>query len=409
MQPGGPVPLGQRRAAARATGARRRCRPRVAPAAHEVGHGPDGQLVGLDRLDLVPGERRRHLAARPGPGEPRAEDRLVRGVLVEVDEDAAAPLLLPPVRRDQVGVPPLELACQRDRRGAHLEAVPARLEADVDVEARCCRSSWGSPRMPSSSSSVAAVQAAARTSSKPMPGLRVEVDAQLVGVRRVVGAVRPQVQAEAAEVDGPHARARCRPPRARWTWCRSGWRHVVDCSQSGAPFGTRFWKKDLPAAPSGNRCSMAGRPPAVLSRWSRDVEVVRDEVELGGAELGEVHLVRAARCAPRGRRPPPCARRPRAPPSTLVTGRRRLRRCCSGVGTPVGVRRDGERARRRGRGRRRRPEPGWRHAGCRSAPPAPRTTPGAWRRPGPSGTARRAARTPRSGSAPRVFRRSRGW
>ena len=35
---------------------------------------------------------------------------------------------------------------------------------------------------------------------------------------------------------------------------------MVDCSQSGAPFGMRFWKKDLPVAPSGKRCSMAGRP-----------------------------------------------------------------------------------------------------------------------------------------------------
>ena len=31
-------------------------------------------------------------------------------------------------------------------------------------------------------------------------------------------------------------------------------------SQSGAPLGTRFWKNDLPSAPSGNRCSIAGRP-----------------------------------------------------------------------------------------------------------------------------------------------------
>jgi hypothetical protein len=43
---------------------------------------------------------------------------------------------------------------------------------------------------------------------------------------------------------------------------------MVDCSQSGAPAGMRFWKKDLPVAPSGKRWSRAGRPPAVLSRWS---------------------------------------------------------------------------------------------------------------------------------------------
>ena len=36
---------------------------------------------------------------------------------------------------------------------------------------------------------------------------------------------------------------------------------MVVCSQSGAPFGTRFWKNDLPDAPSGNRCIRTGRPP----------------------------------------------------------------------------------------------------------------------------------------------------
>ena len=36
---------------------------------------------------------------------------------------------------------------------------------------------------------------------------------------------------------------------------------TVVCSHSGAPFGTRFWKNDLPSAPSGNRCMSVGRPP----------------------------------------------------------------------------------------------------------------------------------------------------
>ncbi len=38
---------------------------------------------------------------------------------------------------------------------------------------------------------------------------------------------------------------------------------TVVWSQLGALPGTRFWKKDFPAAPSGNRSSMAGRPKAV--------------------------------------------------------------------------------------------------------------------------------------------------
>ena len=43
-------------------------------------------------------------------------------------------LLLPPVGRDLLGMAPFELAGQRDRGGAHLHRVPARLEPQVDVQ-----------------------------------------------------------------------------------------------------------------------------------------------------------------------------------------------------------------------------------------------------------------------------------
>ena len=38
---------------------------------------------------------------------------------------------------------------------------------------------------------------------------------------------------------------------------------TIVSSQSGAPLGTRFWKKDLPLAPSGKRCMRVGRPTMV--------------------------------------------------------------------------------------------------------------------------------------------------
>ena len=56
---------------------------------------------------------------------------------------------------------------------------------------------------------------------------------------------------------------------------------IVVCSHGGAPVGTRFWKNDLPAAPSGNRCIRAGRPRATSMNGSLDGLVVADEVELG--------------------------------------------------------------------------------------------------------------------------------
>ncbi len=43
---------------------------------------------------------------------------------------------------------------------------------------------------------------------------------------------------------------------------------VVDSSQSGAPLGTRFWKKKSPPAPSTNRFSVVGRSRRWISAAS---------------------------------------------------------------------------------------------------------------------------------------------
>ena len=77
-------------------------------------------------VELVPRERRRHLRARAGPHRPRAEHRLVRRVLVEVDEDPLAALFLPPRVGDQVGAAPRELARDRDRAARAPGSGPTR-------------------------------------------------------------------------------------------------------------------------------------------------------------------------------------------------------------------------------------------------------------------------------------------
>src|SRR5262245_52119516 len=109
--------------------------PRVAAPGDPPRHRRQGQVVGVGVAQLVPRQRRRHLAADPRPHGPGAEDGLVRGVLVVVDEDPLAPLLLPPRGGDDVGVAALELAggCHGGR--PHLVRVPARLEAGVHVAA----------------------------------------------------------------------------------------------------------------------------------------------------------------------------------------------------------------------------------------------------------------------------------
>src|SRR4029453_12254379 len=109
--------------------------PRVTQRRHPPWNARDRQLVRGERVDLVPRERSRNLGAGTRAYRPRAEDGLVRRVLVVVDEDAPAALLLPPRRGDQLGVAALELTRGGNRRGPHLVGVPARLEPDVDVEA----------------------------------------------------------------------------------------------------------------------------------------------------------------------------------------------------------------------------------------------------------------------------------
>ena len=92
-------------------------------------------VVGVRLAELVPRQRRRHLAADPRPHGPGPEHGLVRGVLVVVDEDALAPLLLPPGRGDEVGSAALELAGHGHCGRPHLVGVPPRLQAGVDVDA----------------------------------------------------------------------------------------------------------------------------------------------------------------------------------------------------------------------------------------------------------------------------------
>ena len=128
------------------------------------GHTRDRQLVRVQRLDLVPGQRRRHLRARPSAHRPRAEHRLVRRVLVVVDEDALPALLLPPRGGDQLGPAPFELARGRDRRGTHLVRVPARLEPGRRRAGRDSPSSSGGRR--------SRARRATRGARRPRPGCR---------------------------------------------------------------------------------------------------------------------------------------------------------------------------------------------------------------------------------------------
>ena len=161
-------------------------------------------VVGVDRVELVPGERRRHLPAGPGARRPRAEHGLVRRVLVEVDEHPLAAFFLPPRVGEDVGPAARRARAPPRPRPSGPGTRPNAVRGARRRGCRGCRSSSDSPSTPSSSSSVFTSRAAMRTSVEADAGLRVEVEAQLVGVLGVGGAVRPHVEPEAAEVHRPH-------------------------------------------------------------------------------------------------------------------------------------------------------------------------------------------------------------
>src|SRR5258707_7639702 len=93
----------------------------------------------MDLVDLAPGDRRGDLRAWPGADRPCAEDGLVRGVLVVIDEHSRAAFFLPPRRRDEVGPASLQVARYRHGGRPDLVGIPARLQANVDVQATVAR------------------------------------------------------------------------------------------------------------------------------------------------------------------------------------------------------------------------------------------------------------------------------
>ena len=150
----------------------------------------------------------------------------------------------------------------------------------------------GKPAIPSSSSSALSSRAARAHVREVRAGLRVEVEAQLVGVVGVVGAVGPDVEAEAGEVDGPgdvgdvggHER-----PRGR----------AVDGLDRGRlqPLGhlVRHALLEERRAARALREALHQHRPAAHGPHQRLAHggVVAHEVELRLAALGEQHLARA--------------------------------------------------------------------------------------------------------------------
>src|SRR5919205_984136 len=102
-------------------------------------HGCDREVLGRDVGELVPGDRCRDRRTRPGPDAVGRGNRAIAGVLVVVDEDALAALLLPPAGRDLAWHAPFELTPECDRRTTHFRERPAARDPNVDVDTSASR------------------------------------------------------------------------------------------------------------------------------------------------------------------------------------------------------------------------------------------------------------------------------
>src|SRR5205085_920558 len=106
-------------------------------------------------------------------------------------------------RGDLAGTTTLQLTRDGDGRGAHLVRVPARLEQDVDMKTAVA----GRLRVADDPALVEQQTQLSRCRPHLVEvdsRLRVEVETQLVGDLGTVMHVRPQMEAEAREVDRPH-------------------------------------------------------------------------------------------------------------------------------------------------------------------------------------------------------------
>ena len=170
-------------------------------------------------------------------------------------------LLLPPLGGGQVRHAALNVARDRQRGAANLGERPARLDADVDVDAARARGlrpadqphrrraprAWPAPprgsvasRTPGTGSrSTRSSSGCSRSSARTGWGLR---------------SMQPRL--------ATHARPAASSMTISSAVRPDGKVSVAVRIHSGRFSGARFWKNGCPAAPSTNRLSAIGRPPA---------------------------------------------------------------------------------------------------------------------------------------------------
>ena len=198
---------------------------------------------GAASVELLPRHGRRHGRGGHRPDRVRGRDE----ELAVVDVDPGAAVALEPLGRRLPGHPAHELAGQGLLRARHRLPAPARRDRRRHVHAPAARR-LRAPRQAVALEQAAQLDGHADRVGEPGPGLRVEVDPQLVGMRRIIGADRRGMEAQGAEAGRPRD---------------DGQLGRVDAVGLGAHprrhSRGRRWKIARPAIPPGQRSSIVGR------------------------------------------------------------------------------------------------------------------------------------------------------
>src|SRR5262249_38270678 len=167
-----------------------------------AGHRRQREVLGLEIVELLPAERRRDGRVGTGADGVGRSDRPVARILVVVDEDALAALLLPPRGGDELRRAALDLARKRERAAPHLAETPLRLDAACDVDAAVARR-----LRPADEAELVKGLLHDRRNllrlGEAGAGLGVDVDPELVRVLDITPPRRPGMEIDRGEIGGP--------------------------------------------------------------------------------------------------------------------------------------------------------------------------------------------------------------
>ena len=198
-------------------------------------------------------------------------------------------LFFPPLRcRQEVRTRPLDFARKRKSRTADFRKAPSRLDADIDVYTARAAGLGPAPQAGIAQDSVHFQSDLAHVPPDDT-GAGVEIDAQLVGVIKIVGADSVGMKLDAAKIDDPRQARRI--VHNNLFRGASGGKRQGYCAQPGWAFGGRALLIESLFFRSVDESLKNDRPVAdAIESAGSDGQVIADDIE-----LGELHLPRKVR------------------------------------------------------------------------------------------------------------------